>query len=100
MDHGEQHLVALGLQFEGYVATALPGDGEFSGWIDLGDPALHPVLVAETGRPLSGRVGKLVVAPDELERGTGLQLHLPRGQPLPPRMALVEVGRHPRVRDR
>src|SRR4029077_6771540 len=57
MDHGEQYLVTLGFQFEAYVATTLPGDGELSGRIELDDLALHPVLVAKTWWSLSGRGG-------------------------------------------
>jgi hypothetical protein len=38
-----------------------------AGRIELGDPALHPVLVAEALLPLAGRVGQLVVSPDRLE---------------------------------
>src|SRR5262245_33402899 len=64
MDHAEQHLVTPGRQFEAYLAAPLPGDGELARRIALGDAALHPVLVAETRRPLSGRVGELIVAPD------------------------------------
>src|SRR5580704_3213257 len=33
--------------------------------IELDDPALHPVLLAEALRPLARRVGQLAVAPDE-----------------------------------
>ena len=89
MDHGEQHLVALRLQLEGNVAAALPGEGELAGRIELGDPALHPVLLGEAGRPLAGRVGELVVAPDELEGRADLHLHLARRQPLAAQLALA-----------
>src|SRR5215468_6102921 len=53
MDDGEQHLGALWLQREGHVAAAFPGDGELAGWIELGDPARHPVLGADAGWPLA-----------------------------------------------
>src|SRR5690348_14362563 len=82
MNHGEQHLVTLWLQFEGNVAAAFPRDGELAGWGELGDPALHPALASEAGRPRAGRVGQFIVTPDELERGTDLHLHIARRQPL------------------
>ncbi len=79
----------LGFQLEGDVAAAFPGDGELAGRIELGDPALHPMLVGEAGRPLAGRVGQLVVAPDELEGRADLHLHLARRQPLAAQFALA-----------
>src|ERR1700730_11424601 len=92
MDYGEQHLVALWLQLEGNVAAAAPGDGELAGRIELGDTALHPVLVGEAGRPLAGWVGQLAVAPDELDGRADPHLHLARRQPLTAQVALGEIG--------
>jgi len=43
-------------------------------------------------RTLAGRVGKLVVSPDELERRADLHLHLARRQPLAAQFALREIG--------
>src|SRR5215510_12671868 len=91
MSHGEQHLVALWFQLEGHVAAALPGEGELAGWIELGDPALHSVLIAEARRPLAGRIGQLVIAPDKFEWRTDLQLHLARRQPLATQFAVRQI---------
>src|SRR5271155_5217935 len=95
MSQGEQHLLALWVQFERDLAAGSPGDGELAGRIELDDSALHSVLFAEAGRPLAGRVGKLVVSPDELDRGADLHLHLARRQPLTAQFALREIRPDP-----
>src|SRR5262245_46524034 len=100
MDHAEQHLVTPGRQFEAYLAAPLPGDGELARRIALGDAALHPVLVAETRRSLSGRVGELIVAPDYLELSPHRRLHLTRSQPLAPQFAFRQIRPHPLDRTR
>ena len=78
MDQGEQHFVALRLQFEGDAAGVSPGEGELARRIKLGDAALQAMLVAKAFRPLAGRIGQLVVAPDQFERRADLHFHLPR----------------------
>ena len=70
----------------------VPGEGELAGRIELDDPALHSVLLAEAGRPLAGRIGQLVVAPDEFERRADLHLHLARRQPVAAQVAVGEIG--------
>ena len=57
MDQGEQHVVAHWLQVERDVAGIAPGDGELARRIEIGDPALHPVLFGKAGRPLARRIG-------------------------------------------
>src|SRR5215510_1277125 len=91
MGDGKQHLVTLWFQLEADVATALPGEGELAGRIDLGDPALHSVLVAEALRSLARRIGQLIVAPEELERRADLQFHLAGGEPLATQFALRQI---------
>src|SRR5271154_5661778 len=66
MHDGEQHPLAPWLEFKQNTAAALsPSEGEPAGRVELGDPALHPMLVVEALRPLSRRGGQLVVAPPE-----------------------------------
>src|SRR5262245_1503110 len=91
MDDGEQHLAALGRQLEGYVAAAMPGDGELAGRIELRDATLHTMLVTEARRPLTGRVGELVVPPDQFEGRAHLHLHLARRKPLATQLAVGEI---------
>ena len=87
MDDGEQRLVALGRQLERYVADAMPDDGE----PELRDATLHTLLVTQAGRPLTGRVGELVVAPDQFEGRAYLHVLLSRRKPLAAQLALGEI---------
>src|SRR3954465_4497643 len=57
VDHGEQHPLARRLKLKRHLAALAPGEGELMRRIDLDDPALHPVLVGETGRALAGWIG-------------------------------------------
>src|SRR5262249_58547571 len=92
MDERELHQVAARLELEGDVAALSRGDDKPPWWIELGDPALHAVLRAETGRALAGWLGELVVAPHQLEGRADRHLHLARGQPLAAQVALGEIG--------
>src|SRR5438552_5229109 len=67
MDHGEQHARAFRLQFERNVAAVVPGDRKLAERIELGDPALHPVLFGKVCRSLARRIVELVVAPAQFE---------------------------------
>src|SRR5271166_5309324 len=92
VDDGEQHPLAPRLELEGDAAALSPGEGEFAWRIELGDPALQAMLFAKSFRPLAGRIGKLAIAPDELEWCAELHLHLTRRQPFAAQIALGEGG--------
>src|SRR3984885_2611546 len=95
MDYGEQYLVALRLQLKGNVAAARPGESQLAGRIEFSDPASHPALVAEAGRPLAGRIGQFVITPDEFERRINLQLHFACRQPFAAQFTLREISPYP-----
>ena len=92
VDQGQQHLVALRSELDRDVAAVLPGEAELMRRVELGDAALHPVLDGKPRRPLAGRIGQLVVAPDEFERRADFHLHPARRQPLAAQIALREIG--------
>src|SRR5215469_552464 len=53
------------------------------------------MLFAKSFRPLTGRIGQLAVAPDQLEWRANLHLHLTFRQPFAAQFALGEVGPNP-----
>lgn len=95
VDQGEQGFCADGLEGEGDAAGGAPGDGKLFGRVELGDPAVQPVLLGRARGALARRGGELVVAPDEGEGRVRRQNHLARREPLPAQPVFREIGPDP-----
>ena len=97
MDHGEQHVIALALQFIGKVAAAVPGDGTLAKRLELSDPALHALLLRKAGGTLARRIAQRIVSVDEFERRADFQFHRAGCEPLATQIAQGEIS--PDARD-
>src|SRR5262249_41303937 len=87
VDERQQNLVAPLGPLEGHLPRSAEDETELARWIAPDDPALLAMLPAEARRPLAGRIGQLVVAPDELEGRARLHPHRSCRQPSPPQLA-------------
>ena len=93
MDHGEQHLARPSARARRRRRRCLP---QVMASLRGGSSSVIRLCIRcsseKPGGRSPGRVGELVVAPDELEGRADLHLHLARRQPLAAQVALREIG--------